>query len=230
MALMPKQVFQELEFSGRQVKRTVSACGTARHEIELQVCRFQPQDFRRSTAPQQRADARQELGQRERFDEIVVGAEVESEHPVLHTVTGGQDEDGRLDAPVPQRPQDFKAVPPGEHHVEHDEVERLGIRAKKPVFAGRRHHHVIVLPLQRGREDLRQLPFVFDDQDTHWMGMLPSQARVEPDFCVRLSVPFPSQSGSLSAAGCAGRRGRGRAKRHREKTLERRRVGRVNIG
>ena len=69
--------------------------------------------------------------------------------------------------PLPQRLQDFESAPTWQHQVQDDEVEHLRIRAKEAIFTSRRNHDVVVLRLQRRRDDLRVFPLVFDDQDTH---------------------------------------------------------------
>ena len=60
-----------------------------------------------------------------------------------------------------------QSVPPGQHQVQDDKVEDLGIRAKEAVLTGCRNHDVVVLRPQRRLDDLREFSFVFDDQDTH---------------------------------------------------------------
>src|SRR5262249_55865278 len=123
MALMPKQVLQEIEFAGRQIEYAVASCGVACHEVQLQVRSFQPKDVGRPAAAQERANTGEQRGDCKRLDQVVVRAEIQSEYAVVHSITGGQDENRRLDVSPSESLQDFEAAPPGKHQIEHDEVE-----------------------------------------------------------------------------------------------------------
>ena len=48
------------------------------------------------TAPAERADPREELVERERLDEVVIGAGIEAFHAVSHRSARGEHEDGHL--------------------------------------------------------------------------------------------------------------------------------------
>ncbi len=104
--------------------------------------------------------------------------------------------------PLPQRLQDLESAPPGQHQIQHDQVEHFGVRAEEPVLAGRRHDDVVVLRLQGRREHLGQLPFVFDDQHTHGEACYRAAPRPDPDFCVRdlqvAALKRPVRSGGHS--------------------------------
>src|SRR6266542_1842700 len=63
-----------------------------------------------------------ELGHRERLRDVVVGAQLEPEHPVDLGVARAQ-EDDRDVALSPQRPADVRAEQPRHHHVHDHEVE-----------------------------------------------------------------------------------------------------------
>src|SRR5207245_690891 len=77
VALMTEQVFQELEFPRSQVEQPVASRRATGDEVHFQIGRLQPEYFRRTTAPQQGADAGEQLGQRKRLDQVVVGAQVQ---------------------------------------------------------------------------------------------------------------------------------------------------------
>jgi hypothetical protein len=72
----------------------------------------------------------------------------------------------RFETALSQGLQDLQPVPPWEHQVENDEIECVGVGAKKPVFAGGGDDHIVVLGFQRNSEHLGQFPFILDDQDT----------------------------------------------------------------
>ena len=167
VALVAEQVFEKLEFARRQIERSFPPVCAPSDEIHLQIRRFQPEDVRRAAAPQQRPDSREQLGERERFDQIVVGAEIEPDHAIVYAVARRQDEDRRLDTPLPERLQDFQTASAGKHQVQNDKVEDFSVGAKEPVLARRRHHDVVMRPFQRGGENLGDFSFVFNNEDTH---------------------------------------------------------------
>ena len=134
MALVTQQILEQLELPRGQVEEPLAADGAPAHQIHLQVGRLQTKRLRRTAAPQQRPNPRQQFRQRKGLDEIVVRAEIQAEHAIVHPVAGGQDQHRRVDVPLPQRLQDLEAAPSRKHDVEHDQVEGLGIRAKKPVL------------------------------------------------------------------------------------------------
>ena len=164
---MAQEILQQLELAHGQVEQVLASRRPTCHEIQLQVGSLQPEHLGRSTAAKERANPSQELRQRERLDEVVVGAAVQPEHAIVHTVPGGQNEDWCVDLALPQGLEDLDSAAARKHEIQKDQVEGFGVGAKEPVLPGRRHHDVIVLRLERRFENLRQFPFVFDDQDPH---------------------------------------------------------------
>ena len=168
MALMPEQILEQIELARRSARSADHHEPTrARDEIDLEVGGLQSKDVRRPATTQQRADAREQFRQRERLDEIVVRAEIEPEHTIVDPVACGQNQDRRFDVPFAQRLQDLEPAPAGQHQIEDDQVEQLGVRAVEPVLSRRRDDDVVVLGLQGRGQDVRQLTFVFNDQDAH---------------------------------------------------------------
>ena len=75
MAGMAHQVFEQLELARQQVDRLAAARDRAGQEVDLEIGDPQPRRRRRrGAAPQQRLDAREQLAEGERLDEIVVAA------------------------------------------------------------------------------------------------------------------------------------------------------------
>ena len=75
---------------------------------------------------QQRADPRFELGEIDRFGDVVVGAGVETDHLVLGGIEGGlhDDRDERQALIGLDAPRHLEAVDLGQHHVEQDQVRQ----------------------------------------------------------------------------------------------------------
>ncbi len=95
---------------GAAVEREV---GEAQHAVAV---------LRRLRAPQQRAQARLELLQGERLDQVVVGAGVEPRHPIVDGIARGEHQHRRAVAGVAQPAADLEPVDPGHRHVEHHRV------------------------------------------------------------------------------------------------------------
>jgi hypothetical protein len=73
-------------------------------------------------APDERAQARGQLRQREGLREVVVGAAVEAAHPILHGVSSGEHQDRYPDAVRAHPATGFEPVEPRHHHVQDDGV------------------------------------------------------------------------------------------------------------
>jgi len=95
----------------------------ARHQVHRKVVLLQLQELIRATPAQERADSRQQLGERKGLDEVVVGAAVESMHAIGNGVLGRQDEDGRLEPAPAEGGEDLEPVTPRQHEIEDHDVE-----------------------------------------------------------------------------------------------------------
>ena len=92
---------------------------------------------RRLMAPQQRGDARHQLTHAERLGEVVVGAALEAEDLVGLGVARRQHQDRRaaVHGAGADRPADGDAVEIGQHQVEQNQIEALGVGARQGVPA-----------------------------------------------------------------------------------------------
>ena len=120
-------------------------------------------------APEHRAHPGEQLLERERLDQVVIGAEGEPGKPVVQPVAG-REEDDRDVSRGSQPLCEGEAVVAWQHHVEHRQVGRRGEDALGLATARERRHDV---PFGAERRDDRvpQRVLVFDDDD-------PSLARV----------------------------------------------------
>ena len=88
-------------------------------------------------ASEQRAQPRAQLLERERLDEVVVGARVQSGDAVRDGVARGEHEHGRVVAGRAQPAADLQPVRLGHQHVEDDRVRRLvGERVERRAAVG----------------------------------------------------------------------------------------------
>lgn len=93
-------------------------------------------------------DAGQQLGQPEGLGHVVLGAELEA-HDLVHLgAAGAEHHHGGEMARLAQVAEDLEAVELGEHHVEDDQVKRLGAGEGQTVLAVGGEGHVVPL----GRE------------------------------------------------------------------------------
>ena len=121
--------------------------------------------------PQQRAQARLQLLERERLDEVVVGARVEPGDPVVDRVAGGEHQHRRAVAGVAQAAADLQAVDPGHRDVEHDRVvAHLGHAVERLAAVGRQFD-VVAVQAQCAVERGPHRGLVVDDQHArHFRG------------------------------------------------------------
>ncbi len=89
-----------------------------------------------SGAADQRPQPRHQHDERERFGQVVIGAEIERVGLVVIAVLGGQHQHrGGPHLAGPQLPQHLVAAHRGQHDVEHDDVEVVLDRLPQPVDA-----------------------------------------------------------------------------------------------
>src|SRR5262245_52757533 len=164
---MPHQVFQKLEFSRRQLDNSPTPGDLACDKVHIQVAYGQAQRIGRAPSPQKGAYTCDEFGERERFDEIVIGTAVQSGYAVFQSVAGREKEHGRMDSVFSNASQDLKAVASGQHHVEQDEVEFLGVHPKKCVFAGVGNHSFVSFVFKSLLQRVGNLEFIFYYENSH---------------------------------------------------------------
>ena len=118
-------------------------------------------------AAQQRAQPRAELLERERLDEVVVGAGVEPLHAVRDRVARGEHQHRRAVAGGAQPAADLEPVGLGHQDVEDDRVRRLvGERVERLAAVGGELHPVAVHP-QRAIERVADPGLVVHHEDAH---------------------------------------------------------------
>jgi hypothetical protein len=122
-------------------------------------------DGRGRATPEVRTDARVQLGQPDRLDQVVVGAGLQADHDVhLRRARGQHDQHApRLDAP--QLPAHLDAVEVGQPQVEQDEVDRPGPGASQPAPTGALPHDVVGMAAQARGQDLADGRVVLHQED-----------------------------------------------------------------
>ena len=135
LAGMAQEHLQQQELGARERQHPLAAPGLVGEAVQAQVLEGERAVLLviLARAAQQRAHARQQLAQRERLDEVVVGAGVEARDAVVDLFAGGEHQHGRPVAALAQAPADLQAVDVGHRHVEdHDLVGRRRPGARAP--------------------------------------------------------------------------------------------------
>ena len=118
-------------------------------------------------APQQGADARQQLGEFERLGEIVVGTEVEAGDLVGHSGARGQQQNRHGVAARAQLAHDVQAIAPRQHHVEDHHVVARRQGLAQAGHAVVRDVDLVVLGFEPAADEAGDLLLILDDQDAH---------------------------------------------------------------
>jgi len=165
LARVAQEQLEQEELGLGQVDRPVAAADVARHgvehevgEAELLVGRLDPS--------QQRAQPRLQLAQRERLDQVVVGARVEAGDAVVDGVARGQHQDRGAIAAAAHAPADLEAVDAGHRHVEHDGVDGARCELIERLLAVARGPGVVCAP-ERAFERGADGRLVIDDEHLH---------------------------------------------------------------
>ena len=118
----------------------------------------------RAAAAQDRRDPGGQLVRVERLGEVVVGAHPQAGDPLDVAALGRGDQDRRV-AALADRREDRLAVEPGQHQVEDDEVDRLGVEGRDRGTAVADDRDGVPVALEIEPQELAEAWFVLDDQD-----------------------------------------------------------------
>lgn len=103
-------------------------------------------------APQQRAHAREQLGEPEGLGDVVVGTGIEADHCVHFVGARGQDQHREAVPFGTQPPAHLQAVHPGQTEVEDEQVHPALRGAFESAWAVLAHLDLVALSAQRTRE------------------------------------------------------------------------------
>ena len=82
-----------------------------------------------SRTTQDRADARDDLAWRKRFDDVVIGAELESDNAIDFVGSRRNHDERCLESLTAQRASDIESVDPGKADIEKRKVDAISARA-----------------------------------------------------------------------------------------------------
>ena len=162
------QRFEHVELASRQRRRRSVDGDLAAIRIEREVSETKEvgHGFRR--AAQQRAHAGHEFLHRERLEQIVVGAGIESRNPILQPIAGGQNHDGNI---APLRADTLQQVHPvhvGKTEIDNGRVVGDGAQGRFGIACRLAEIHREARRPQSGRRQLGQAQIVFNEQEFSW--------------------------------------------------------------
>ncbi len=121
-------------------------------------------------APEQGADASEQLLQRERLGQVVVGAGVQPLDAVADGVAGGEQEDRHAVALAPQAASDVQPVEARHHDVEHDRIGCATLDRRQRTVAVGGEGHLVAGQLEGALERLAHGAIVVCHEDEHGQG------------------------------------------------------------
>ncbi len=126
-------------------------------------------------SPQQRPEPGEQLLERERLDQVVVGAGIEPVDPVVGGVACGEQQHRDVVPLGADAAAHLEPVDDRHHHVEHHDVgQALGEDAEGPTTVGS-GGDVVALEGQAALEAVPDIGFVVDDQDGGHLSTLDRQ-------------------------------------------------------
>src|SRR5262245_32070983 len=159
------QVFEDRVLLRGQLDRLLTAAHPMPDRVELKVGHLEDLWARALRAAQERAPAREELGEGERLRQVVVRAGVETGHAIDNRVAGR--EHGRLDAGMPESPAELDPWHAGQEPVKDDQVvvaDPGELLAFLTVASDVDDKPLLSQPL---RKEPRRLSVILDEQDSH---------------------------------------------------------------
>src|SRR5262249_37133557 len=116
---MAHEIFQEGELPRAQFDQAPAAADLALGGVHSEVPEVQQRIHLQGRPAQQGPETGHQLREGKGFDQIIVGPDIETPDAIFYSVLGGEQQDGALDTPVPQHPQDVQAVQLRQENVEH---------------------------------------------------------------------------------------------------------------
>ncbi len=163
--------YEQIEFVRGQLDLAIADARVAARGIDREAAgddrRRVPRGGTGRTPPQQCADARDELPDAERLGQVVVGSALETEHLVRLFAARGQHQDRHVAVQrlAPHRPADGDAVELGQHHVQDEQIERIGLREPQPFRPGPGRDGRQPLEPEVQHDEIADVPIVLDDED-----------------------------------------------------------------
>src|SRR6266850_1409879 len=137
------------------------------HEVHVEIADTQPKRICCAPAPKQGTNSSQQFCERERLDQVIVSARIQTGNAILQCIARGQQQNRRLDASLPNARQNLKSIAAGKHEIQKNQIELLGVDSKKGVFTSVRKIDLVVFFLEAFLERISHFLFIFYDENTH---------------------------------------------------------------
>ena len=172
---MLHQLPEQQELQAGQRDRALPDVGFQPAEVKHQLSGPEHLAQQVAVVAQPDPDPGQQLGQRERLGQVVLGAQLQAVHLGRDVGQAGQHQHG-LFRPVPAQPgEDLPAVHVRHHQVKDDEVVLLDGGPPEPVFAVAREIDCIAGCRQSAGNELADLRLVVHDEDPCRSGAWPGR-------------------------------------------------------
>ena len=135
--------------------------------IEAEISHLQQGGTLGRATPHERAKPREQLGERERLQQVVVGAGIEPGDAILDRIARREHQHRRPDAPLAQSPAHLDPVEAGQHQVEHDRVVLRGRPQRERIVARPRDVDSVPLLDEAAAQQARHLELVLDHEYSH---------------------------------------------------------------
>lgn len=138
-----------------------------RRRVQGHVADLELRTLDRILPAKQRTHTGQELGERKRLGQIVVGPTVEAGYPVLQRATGGEHQDGHRVLVPPQVARDIHPMHIGQHQVKNNQVVRRDVGQGERVPTSVDDVHCIPFLFEPAFESAGDLRLIFDQEQSH---------------------------------------------------------------
>jgi PHP domain len=158
------EIEQQVVLADRQFHHAVTGAHLASRRVDAEVARAHDPREIRVAAPEHGPNARQQLGEVEGFDEVVVSPQLEPLDAIADLVAGAEDDDSPR-AVTGQRATEIPTVDARHHQVEDDEMWLEVVNHSEtgvPVGGGA---NVEALVAETERDEVGDALLVIDDED-----------------------------------------------------------------
>jgi hypothetical protein len=162
--------FEKAELRGSEWEFLTTASDLAGGGIECEVGRTEFLNGRLGGTASDGTEAGEEDGERERFDEIIVSARVETGDDIGGGIAGCEHEDGGMVLGGAEAASDFDAVDARHHDVEDDGIKGADGEGGEGFFAIAGESDGVILLLKTLGEETAHGRFVFGDENEHAKG------------------------------------------------------------
>src|SRR6266496_4777096 len=158
---------EQQKFLRREIERNPGARCFVPSHVDFQIVDAQTFCLALGSTAQYRPHPGEQFSKSERFDQIIVCAQLESFHTVAHTVPGGEKENGHANPIASELRNQFPAVLAWQHDIDDQKIEFFCARLLRSGFTiGRNVDRKTGFAQSLGQESSRLL-FVLDYENPH---------------------------------------------------------------